>query len=314
MADSVEEVVRPIRLVGPLTAADAELSGLAWYDDALVLLPQYPQKLGGHLFSVAKSELERAVRGEVTHVSPTPIPLEMPRELPQIPGYEGFEAIAFRGRDVYLLVESEVGGTTAGHLMRGRVESDEAGLAIHIDRYPWIKLEPQSSIGNLAYEAMVVSGDGVFVFYEENGQNNPDPRALVFDHQLRLRKPVTMERLEYRLTDATSIDSSKRFWTTNFYWEGAHWKPGPCRLQMRHGTGASHRARETVERLVELQVDASSIAPSGRAPILLQLEEHSRNWEGIARLGAGFLLVTDEHPTSLLGYVEPSTETQTSQN
>jgi hypothetical protein len=62
-----------------------------------------------------------------------------------------------------------------------------------------------------------------------------------------------------------------------------------------------------VERLVEFECNGSGIRLTKRPPIplKLRLDEPPRNWEGIVRLeGRGFLLITDEHPRTILGFVE----------
>lgn len=118
-----------------------------------------------------------------------------------------------------------------------------------------------------------------------------------------------MADLEYRVTDATEADAEGRFWVTNYHWPGSPWQPGVCTLTARHGTGDTHSHCRTVERLVELQWRAGEVRPTERAPILLELidDDHARNWEGLVRLGSrGFLVVTDEHPESILAFVPGS--------
>ena len=54
-----------------------------------------------------------------------------------------------------------------------------------------------------------------------------------------------------------------------------------------------------------LQYDADGITFVDRAPVQLELPgEDARNWEGIVRLDdVGFLLVTDQYPQTILGFV-----------
>jgi len=57
---------------------------------------------------------------------------------------------------------------------------------------------------------------------------------------------------------------------------------------------------------VEFQYTASGISLVDTPPIQLELidDDHSRNWEGVVRLdGIGFLLMTDTHPETILGFV-----------
>ena len=62
-----EQPVTLIPLNGPIAHEDAELSGLAWQGDNLILLPQYPDRFGkddGILFSIPKSVILDVVDGK----------------------------------------------------------------------------------------------------------------------------------------------------------------------------------------------------------------------------------------------------------
>ncbi|MGD8794675.1 MAG: hypothetical protein PVF47_19150, partial [Anaerolineae bacterium] len=56
-----EVAVRPIPLAGPAAQAEAEFSGMAWYGEHLVLLPQYPGRFeggdDGALFTLPRAEI-----------------------------------------------------------------------------------------------------------------------------------------------------------------------------------------------------------------------------------------------------------------
>ena len=73
----------------------------------------------------------------------------------------------------------------------------------------------------------------------------------------------------------------------------------------QYGQGKSHASSKNVERLIELQWTGTEIQRTDRAPLNLALVTSTgRNWEGLVRLDdLGFLLVTDKHPKTLLGYV-----------
>ncbi len=73
-----------------------------------------------------------------------------------------------------------------------------------------------------------------------------------------------------------------------------------------YGKGATHNQYEGVERLVEFHYSPGEIVLNQTPPIQLELdlELGSRNWEGLVRLDdLGFLLITDEYPTTILGFV-----------
>jgi hypothetical protein len=65
---------------------------------------------------------------------------------------------------------------------------------------------------------------------------------------------------------------------------------------------------EAVERLVEFRVENSQVRMTNHPPIQLeQIEEESRNWEGVVRLNnRGFLLITDKYPETIFAFVRIS--------
>ena len=117
--------------------------------------------------------------------------------------------------------------------------------------------------------------------------------------------PIELGHVEYRITDATSVDRNGRFWAANYYYEGDCWETDSCPMRERFGVGRTHRGRRTVERLVELQLTSTGIGCTDTPPVELELEAGpGRNWEGIVRYtDRGFLVVTDKHPASMLAFV-----------
>lgn len=301
---SAEVRIRPIPMSGGAETAEAEFSGLAWWRDTLVLLPQYPERFDNNVFALAREEIEGFLDGSSAG------PLEV-RRVPLVAPilethtYDGFEAIAFDGDRVYVSIETQRGDTgIVGRLLSGRVEGDLDRIVI--DAEPSATLEAQNGLDNTGYEAIVLAGAQILAIYETNGAVNADPRALVFDRDLRPRGAMPMMSLQYRVTDASDVDEEGRFWVANYHWPGAPWEIGQCELTDRYGQGESHNRCATVERLVELEVHGDRIVPTDRAPVQLELvdDTHSRNWEGLVRLGdRGFLMVTDEYPETILGFV-----------
>ncbi len=303
-----EQKIERILLVGGPELAEAEISGLAWHGDELVLLPQYPDRFGGVVFVADRPDLEEAIRrgskGEPVRVRR--VPFDAPGLESVLPGFDGYEAIAFAGDDVYVAIETRsdpdhtVGWLLRGHASPGPLER------ITIDVSHRVRLAAQTDLGNTGYEAITVAGDRVIALYEANGDINPRPRALAFDRALMPLGELPMAEIEYRVTDATAVDERGRFWVANYHWPGSPWQPGVCRLTEQYGRGESHARCNTVERLVELEITGSRIAPTARPPILFELidDQHARNWEGVVRMpGGGFLVMTDEHPASILAYV-----------
>lgn len=320
-----ERPVQRIPLGGPLAKANAEVSGMAWHGDALVLLPQHPFRMSGSadhglLFTLTRQEIEAFLSGQHTGpLTPRPLTLLAPTLKMRTPSYQGFEALSFRGDSAFATVESVADAATGamrGFLFGGRLSGDTLRLGT---RRP-VLLPPQTTAGNMAYEALLTPAGRVVALYEANGRNvNPHPRALAFDESLQPVDTLSFPTLEYRLTDATSLDADGRFWVMNYFFPGERAKlrpapPAPSGPQTSAAssprvTGATHRLSEAVERFVEFQLVENRIRRTPTTPLLLSLlDDTPRNWEGAVRFGsaargAGFLLVTDQYPSTILGFV-----------
>lgn len=306
-----------IPLAGAIAEPETEISGLAWFQDQLIVLPQY---LGRHnarqhlrLFSFQKAELESFVRNPSSKVlSPREIPVDIDRDLEnQIAGFEGYEAIVFSGREVFLLIEAETDSTMTAFLVKGEMNASGSRLQIQSRTLTEVPLPAQLS--NMAHETMVRFGNELLVIYEANGKKvNPEPVAYRYSKDLKLKQEIPFESLEYRITDATEADSLGRFWVTNYFWKGEKelLQPEEDPDHVKHGKGRTHRKYQGVERLVQFEFKDAQVRRTPARPLEFVQEEKGKNWEGIVRLGElGFLVATDKHPTTLLAFVPfPSEE------
>lgn len=306
-----EAKVQLLPLSGPAASTEAEFSGMDWFDDELVLLPQYPARFGaqgdrnGQLFVLRREVLQQAIAGELPSLRPQPLPFVDAALRERIQGFQGYEAIAFQGSKAYLSIETEVDGRTHALLVRGTMQAHPPSLVL--EATPLANLRSPRPIANLSYEALVVHEGGVDAFYELNGRGAP-AKALRYSEGSAGLSTLPFPTLEYRLTDATTLDAKGCFWVSNYYWPKSAWKPAPCALTKRWGQGCTHAAQPPVERLVELCYGARGALHWGpHAPLLLRLNPprtDSRNWEGLVRFGdQGFLLITDKHPQTLLAFV-----------
>lgn len=311
----VERPVQPIALAGPLAKAEAEISGLGWYSDTLILLPQYPQRMaatpGGVLFGLPRRQIEaylgQAAQGQApAPLQPTPIPLDSAGVEKRIPGFEGFEAIAFDGQQFFLTSEARQGLTWGGYLVRGQIDPHLATARLEPDSL--VENPSQVQQVNHSDEAILVAGQRILTFYESNGAElNPHAHASVFDLQLNRLDPLPFPPLEYRLTDASPPDGQGRFWVINYFYSGDdNLRPKSDPLAEQYGKGPTHARFDIVERLVEYQITAQGILRTAAPPVPLQLRSDglANNWEGLAVLpGQGFLLATDQYPATILGFV-----------
>ncbi len=324
---TADHPVITLPLAPPLNGRDAELSGLDWYGDWLVLLPQYPELYGGALFALHRDDILAYLDGYKSGQANEPLaPRRITLDIAEIiiPGYEGYEAIVFDGDAVYFTIEVRTGGQPArgmaARLVTGIVLPDADGAPATIRLDPAapslaVELDAPTSLMNISDEALVVVDERVFSLYEANGRNvNPAPRAHVFSPISGALATVPFPTVEFRITDATQVDDAGCFWAINYFWPGerALLNPAVDALAATATTQQVNQAEapanvQPVERLVEFCVGAEGIALASAPPIgLRRLPGNvARNWEGVARLdGRGFLLVTDQYPRTLLGFVE----------
>ncbi len=302
-----EAPVQILPLDAPADDANWEYSGLAWYGDTLVLLPQ----LANGVWTVQRADIEAHIAGTGNGPLPVQAVLFDPAPGPDnVPNFDGLEAIAFDGDTVYVSIETSGPQGGGGYLVRGQVAPGLASIDIDLSTLT-LNPSPVPAEANSAFEAMVLTDDAVVTFFELNGFfTNPNADASVFDRDLNPVAARAFPELEYRVTDATALDDSGRFWVINYYYPGAG-RPvkSPEPLAATYGEGATHAQFQQVERLVELELAGDNIVRVDRPPLQLQLigswqNDLARNWEGIVRLGdQGFLVVTDLFPASLLGFV-----------
>jgi hypothetical protein len=308
-----EHPVTPIPLAGPVAARNSEISGLTWYGEHLIILPQYPNRIAteenGAILALRRSDINAYLDGATdAPLEPIQIPFSAPGLTQEIKGFEGYEAIAFAGDRVFVTVEATTRNGMRGYLVSGRIEPDLS--AITLDTSILTEIEPQSKVGNMSDETLIVAGETLVTVYEVNGTRiNAQPVAHLFDLSLAPFGTVLLPNVEYRITDATALDGSNRFWVINFLFPGdrmlvAERDP----LAEQYGKGRTHQQSNAVERLVEFQYSESGIELTDTPPIQLELVPiFARNWEGLARLEErGFLIMTDTFPQTILGFVPAS--------
>jgi hypothetical protein len=306
--------VTEIPLTDPVAQPQAEVSGLAWYGDYLILLPQYPnfsiEEGDGAVFALPKADLLAYLDGtRAGPLEPIPIPFIAPGLAAQIDGFEGYEAITFLGDQAFLTIEARTAAGMRGYLVSGRIAPDLSTLILNTATLAEIASQPE--VGNKSDEALLVAGDRLVTIYEVNGAAiNTSPVAHLFDTQLTPAGTIPFPNVEYRITDATALDGEGHFWAINYFFPGdTKLRPAGDPLAERYGQGPTHAQSETVERLLEFQYSESGIGLADTPPIQLKLPDSiigglGRNWEGLVRLDdRGFLLVTDLFPETILAFV-----------
>lgn len=296
--------VREIPLTGPIASPEAEISGMTWYGDVLILLPQYPNRFpfdgAGSVFALHKSDILDFLDGKSdAPLSPFQIRFSAPNLEKSIRGFEGFEAIAIDGDRVFLTIEASPTGMMS-YLVAGQIAPEPA--RIDIDESRISQIQPQTGLPNFGDEALLVFGSRLVSIYEISGSPFlPSPVAHMFDFSLQLQDALAFPDIPYRISDATPSDEIGRFWAINFTIR-SETEATPVADSLLEG----FLQFQTVERLIEFQFSESGIVLSGTPVIQLGLlsDQESGNWEAIARLDElGFLLATDEHPDTVLGFV-----------
>ena len=302
-----EQPVTTLELTGPITDPNAELSGLSWYGDTLILLPQYPERFAdgdGALFALPKADILAALDSSPqAPLEPTLVHLNAPGLTESTPNFQGFEAIGFNGDQVFLTIEAGEGTDMHGYLISGTMTPDLSEITLDTSNVVEIPLAFPSD--NHSDEALIVTADAVLTFFEINGADlDPSPTAHVFDFDLNLQGTLSIPNLEYRLTDAT-LDGDT-LWVINYFFPGdINLAPKSDPLADRYGEGKTHAEQDQVERIVELNYSPDGITLANSAPIQLTLAgDTARNLEGLVLLDEkGFLLVTDKFPSTLLMFV-----------
>lgn len=303
----LEQALTEIPLEGPITKKKAELSGLAWMGDTLILLPQYPEKLGtpGILFTIPKTSILDFLDGKSTDpITPGVIHIFMSGIEETIANFEGFEAIIVKSDLVYLTIESGKNDRMMGYIVSGKISSD--GTEIRLDASEIVSIPPAVQLDNRTDEALFYYQDRLYTFFEANGEKiNPSPAAHVFDLQLNDLGTVAFPHLEYRVTDA-AIGADGGIWVINqASAKDADILPAPDPATGTPILETTTNNSDQSERLVKLEFDNNRFVLSKYPPILIASGAEHRNWEGLAVLDdRGFLLVTDKSPDTILGFVQ----------
>ena len=302
-----------IPLSGDVAESGSEISGLTWYKDQLILLPQYPDRFSegdfSSLFRIPKKEILDYLDQEnpSTKISPIKIKIDE-KEIPaRLPRFQGYEAIAFVENRVFLTIEINLKQSMQALLVEGSI-SDEMDKII-LDETTVDSLPVPLQIGNHAYEALVPVADKLLIIYEANGANLTNSPQMV-QYDLKSGKFILQPfiNIEYRITDATNADEEGKFWVTNYFWPGDIVKLIPAMdfLANKSEPPIIFSDERGVERLVELQYTDEGIKFTDSNPLIFGTlsANNSRNWEGVVRLDdRGFLVATDRFPETILAFV-----------
>jgi hypothetical protein len=307
-----ETTVQEIKLAAPLNLDQAELSGLTWCGDRLILLPQYPRRISNdkksYFYYLEKTDIVRALKDTRTKpLKAKPILVNEKDLRKAVSIFDGFEAIECQNNKVWLSIEAV---TFLGEYQSFVVPAEirfEPTASMTIDQERLTHLPSLSKMRNMGDEAIVMVGDDVIAIHEIN-----DARVVSSTKARRIQRHdstisnLAFPSLPFRITDATKLDENNRFWAINYKYSGDKFSRNATdTIAEQYGQGSSHKKFYNVERLLEFELTKSGISTIPAAPIQLRMEQvEGRNWEGLVRLdNLGFLLVSDKHPKTILGFV-----------
>src|SRR5215208_5636411 len=168
---AIAQAIEEIPLDGSITRKKAELSGMAWVGDTLILMPQYPEKFGpneGTIFAIQKQAILEYLNGKRKEpLTPTKIVLRAPGLKDKIQDYEGFESIGVWNNSIYLTIESGQGHNMRGYLVSGTISADLKEIILDTSRV--VEIEPALQMDNRTDEALVITQNKIFTFFEING-------------------------------------------------------------------------------------------------------------------------------------------------
>jgi hypothetical protein len=326
-----ETAVQFIELAGPVADRDAEISSLVWYEDYLILMTENPfiyveggyaedfsnaGAYAGMFFALPKADILAYLEAEEPEpLEPMPLPIVAPDIRGAVSGFvvafDGFEAAAFVDDSIFLLIEADSVAETSmrAFMVAGQINLDLGLIVLDLENFAAIPR--QTDFNNMSYESLFAADGQLVALYETNGSvTNEAPLAYVVDPAEGIVETVPFPNVDYRITDATSLDDEGVFWATNYFFAGEDFMAVEDdtaeALFAEYGMGASQAEFDGFERLVAFQYSAEGITLVEQAPIQLLMTEESngRNWEGIARLDdMGFLIATDKYPQTILGFV-----------
>ena len=302
--------ISKIELLGELSEKSSEISGLCWFNDKLLILPQYPQRFGsdhGKIFFIDKSELKKYIEGEQrTPINPSYYKIDLSKISRYFHSGSGFESISMIDTTAYFTVEYISQNKTETLLIKGVIDSTAS--EIFVDEST-ITTEPADIyIFNMSCESIVTYNDQIYPIFEAFGKNvNTAPKVSIFDRNLRFLRKIDFPSVEYRITDVTNSDDSGRFWAINYFYPGDKMKLSPesDNLIEMYGIGKTNNQYDPIERLLQFQIFDNQILLTQEKPIYIELSNNEgRNWEGIVKYDStGFIIATDRFPETILAYL-----------
>lgn len=308
--EAEETPVQVIPLVGPLGKPESRISGMAWVNDLLVILPADPSFMGDSnspaLFAIPEGDILGFLSGiNTSGVYPFQIAFDDSGLSTQLSGFRGYQALAYSGGRFYFIVEADTANGRRNYLVSGVMQSDLSSIVLDASKV----VEIPSQSGANTFRTLLIIGAELVAIPQSN-QLAGTPSAQRFDLSLNYLGSALFPVLDYLTTDASGLNSDNHFWVINRYAPGDPMPMTvPDSLAQRYGEGVTHQLSDITERLVEIAWTASSTTPEmslvNQSPLQLELwMKGARNWQALVRLeGRGLLIATSQSPETILGFI-----------
>lgn len=290
-----------IEMEGDLAERKLEASGLTWYNDNLIILPQFPHKwddkFDGAIYFISKERIESYLRGE----DRTPIEGEkiqfVAKGLDEIGKRRGsgYEAITFLDDSIYVTIESINGDKSTSYVVKGKIDFDRKKIVLNSKSK--IEVKSQTGIHNMGEETLLTNNGSVFTIHEANGKNvNKFPTVSKLNEKLTEIEKIEFPNIEYRITDATCVDSSGKFFAINYFYPGEF---GLLKPNL-----SEEEKDKAIEQILEFKILNDKIIRTTKPPIIISkgISKKGNNWEGIVEFNGGFIIITDMFPKTVLAY------------
>ncbi len=292
-----------IELKGDLAERTLEASGLTWYKENLIVLPQFPHKwdeqFDGVIYYIPKERINSYISGENRN------PIMGEKIYFTADGLDevgkrrgsGYEAITFIGDTVYVSIESISGDESASYIVKGKIDFEKKKIVL--DANSKVVIKSQTGIHNMGEETIFEFKNSVYAIHEANGKNiNKAPFVTKLGSSLVDEDKIFFPNIEYRITDATQVDSTGKFYAINYFYPGEFKKLKP---------NLSEKEKDNaIEQILEFQIFDGKIVRTDRDPIKLlnRVSKKGHNWEGIVKQNDGFLIITDMFPETILAFLK----------
>jgi hypothetical protein len=192
-----------------------EASGLAWYNESLVILSQFPKPSGfrssilpsdskgkhDYIHYLPKNEINKDLDESILKNYKLFIDYSKLGPIDDIlkNKFDGFEAITFNRDEVFLTIELK--DKIGGYLVQGTIDWHQKIISLnHISQKPF---KPQTDDTNTADETILFLNDKIYTFYEGK-KSGGKYKANVFGPVDLKPKEGVYYSFKYRVTDATA--------------------------------------------------------------------------------------------------------------